>query len=151
MMATSATSVELRRAAKFASDHDQRFLEQLFLFKIDDKRRQGLIELLDQGMLPENAVVVYVPAGAVEEIEVVRDLDKSHARLDQSPREQASLAEFAAIRVAQAAWLLAQLKNPLELRSREAERFADRCVVLLDQRIIALPLQKTFADLRQQL
>ena len=38
-----------------------------------------------------------VPAGAVDEAEVVRDLDKPHAPLDEPSREQEPLAEFAAV------------------------------------------------------
>ena len=64
-------------------DDDQRLVEQLLRFQVEDQRRQGLVELLDQRVLLQDAVVVDVPAGAVEEVEVVRDLDEPHARLDQ--------------------------------------------------------------------
>ena len=52
-------------------------------------------------MLLQDAVVVNVPAGAVEEVQIVRNLDEPNARFDQPPREQAPLAEFAAVSVAQ--------------------------------------------------
>ena len=82
-----------------------------FCFQVDDQRRQRLVELLDQRVLLQDAVVVNVPAGAVEEVEVVRDLDEPHARLDQPPGEQAALAELAAVGVAQAARLLGRARK----------------------------------------
>jgi hypothetical protein len=47
LMAAAATGVELRRPAKLGGDDDQRFVQELVLFQIDDQRRQPLIEFLD--------------------------------------------------------------------------------------------------------
>ena len=56
-----------------------------------------MIELADQLVLAELALVVGVPAGPVEEVQVVRDLDEPDAPLNQTPGQQAALAELAAV------------------------------------------------------
>ena len=68
MMAAAAASVETSRPAKFAGHDDQRFVEQLFLLEIAYQSGHCFIELLNQLVLIQNAFVVNVPAGAVEEI-----------------------------------------------------------------------------------
>src|SRR4029453_10616968 len=105
------------------------------------KSRQSLVQLLNQRVLPQNAFVVHIPAGAVEEVQIVRNLDEPHARFHQPPREQAPLPELAAIRISQTARLLTELEDPLELRTRQAERVADRRVVLRDKLVALLPRQ----------
>src|SRR3954451_10918222 len=119
-MATTAAGVELRWPTELAGDDDQCLVEQPFLFQIDDERGQRLVELLDQRMLPNNAIIVHVPTGAVEKIEIVRDLDKPDPRLRKSPREQAPLTELAAVGLTQAVRLTAELENPLEIRPRQS-------------------------------
>ena len=78
-MAAAAAGVELRRPAELGGHDDQRLVEQLVLFQVDDQRRQRLVELLDQLVLLELAFVVRVPAGAVDEVQVGRHLDEPHA------------------------------------------------------------------------
>ena len=41
--------------------------------------------------------VMSIPAGAVDEIEIVRYLDKPHAGLDKTSRQQTALAELTAV------------------------------------------------------
>ena len=101
-------------------------------------------------MLPQDAVVVNVPAGAVEEVQVVRNFDEPHARLDQPPGEQAAAGRIRRRMRRAGCRLLVELENPLELRPGKAERFADRGVVLLDERIAVLARDIAFADLGQQ-
>ena len=55
----------------------------------------------------------------------MRDLDEPHTRFHQSPCQEATLAELAAVGVAETPRLLVELKNPLELRPGKPERFAD--------------------------
>ena len=58
--------------------------------------------LLEYGLpalvLAELALVVGVPAGPVEEVQVVRDLNEPDAPLDQPTGQQAALAELAPVR-----------------------------------------------------
>ena len=77
-----------------------------------------MVELLNERMLPQNAFIVYVPARAVEKVQVVRDFDESNARLNQPPGQKASLPELTAVSIAQARRFLVQRENPLELRPR---------------------------------
>src|SRR4029453_1888017 len=138
------------RAAEFAGDDDQRFVEQLFLFEVENERGQGFVELLDERVLLQDAFVVNVPAGAVEKVEIVRNFDEADAGLDQASGEEAALAEFAAVGIAEAAGLLGELEDAFELRAAEAEGFADRGVVLLDKGIALLAAQVAVADLGQE-
>lgn len=96
-MTTSAAAIELRRATKLRADDDERLVEQALLFQVRHQCRDGLVELLDEDVLVELAVVVGVPAGAVDEVQVMGDFDEAHAALDQASGEQAALAELAAV------------------------------------------------------
>ena len=70
VVAAAAAGIEFWRAAEFAGDDYQRFIQQLGGLQIFDQRGECLIELLDENVLLELAVVVGVPAGAVDKIEV---------------------------------------------------------------------------------
>jgi hypothetical protein len=50
----------------------------------------------------------------------VRDLDEAHAALDQPAREQAALAELAAVRIAQVGLFFVEPEGARELRSCSA-------------------------------
>ena len=98
VMAAAAAAVELRRAAELGGDDDQRLVEQLASLR--DRATSAARALSSSwisSVLLVDAFVVDVPAGAVEEVQVVRDLDEPHARLDQPAGEQAALAELAAV------------------------------------------------------
>ena len=89
--------VEFGGAAELGGDDDQGRVETADTLQVVEQGRESAVELGDQLVLPELALVVGVPAGAVEEVEVVRDLDEPDARLDQPPGQQAALAKLAAV------------------------------------------------------
>ena len=126
LMAASAAAVEFRRPAEFGGDDDQRLIQQPLLFQIRDQRRDGGVQLLDQLVLLEDALVVDIPAGAVEEVQVVRHFDESHAALDQSAAQQAALAELAAVSVSQVGRFAVQLEDAIELRAAQFQTLLDR-------------------------
>src|SRR5690606_14989224 len=95
------------------------------------------VQFLDQGMLLEDARVVHVPAGAVEEVEVVRNLDEPHATLDQPPRQQAALAELAAVAVPQVGRLAIQVEAASEVRPAQLKALLDRLVVVAELWLLA--------------
>src|SRR5437762_2414957 len=105
-MPSAAAGVEAGRAAKFAGDDDQRFVEQPLVFEVEHERGESFVELLNQPVLLQDAFVMNIPAGAVQKIEIMRDFDEPDAGFDESAGEQASLAEFAAVGIAKAAWFL---------------------------------------------
>src|SRR5690606_8826969 len=73
-----------------------------------------------------------------------------HSRLNEPPREQAALAELAAIAIAEGSGLFIELKNLLELRPGQAQSFADGCVVVFHQRGIGLRGELALADGSEQ-
>ena len=99
LVAPAAAGVELGGAAELGGDDDQRRVEPADPLQVVEQGGEGAVELGDQLVLLELALVVGVPAGAVEEVEVVRDLDEPDARLDQPAGQQAALAELAAVRL----------------------------------------------------
>src|SRR4051812_5519899 len=110
-MAASAAAVELRRPPEFRADDDERLIEHPPLLQIDDERGECGIEIPDQLVLLENARVVSVPAGAVGEVQIVRDLDEADAFLHQPAGEQTPLAELAAVPFAQAGFFLGEIEG----------------------------------------
>ena len=127
LVAAAAAGVELGGAAELGGDHDQGRVEPADALQVVDQGREGVVELGDQLVLLELALVVGVPAGAVEEVQVVRDLDEPDARLDQPPGQQAALAELAAVRRRGGRRLAVELEDPRERRaaeSRAASRLA---------------------------
>ena len=76
-------------------------------------------------------LVVRVPAGAIDKIEIERNLDEPHAGLYQSASEQATLTEFRAIRFAQGCGFVVQLKRFHEITAaRQFQTLADGGVVI---------------------
>jgi len=65
--------------------------------QVIEQSRERQVQLDDQLVLLELALIVGVPAGAVEEVEVMSDLDEPAAGLDQAAGQQAALAELAAV------------------------------------------------------
>ena len=96
-MAAPAAVVELGRATEFGADRDKRFVEKSQSFQIANQRGQCPVEFLDQNVLIELPLEVRVPAGAVDEVEVVGNLDKANSGLRETTREQTALTELAAI------------------------------------------------------
>ena len=68
-------------------------------------------------MLVPLAVIMSVPTGPVDEIQIVRDFDEPHATLDQPPRQKTPLAELAAVGFSELIRLGFQLEYIHELRS----------------------------------
>src|SRR3954452_10066233 len=105
-------------------------------FQVGDEGGDGRVELADQGVLLEDPAVVDVPAGAVEEIQVVRDLDDPDAPLDQPARQQAALAELAAVEEAEVGRFLVEVEAPGERRAAQLQALVDGGVVVAQSRII---------------
>src|SRR5690606_21295782 len=97
LVTAPAPAVEVPRAAKLRRDHDQRAVQQTPAFQVLHQRGESCVQLADEDVLLEMPLLVRVPARAVDEIQVVRDFNEPDAGLDQAPRQQAALAELAAI------------------------------------------------------
>lgn len=99
LMAPTPSAVKLRRAAKFCGDHNQCFIQQLLCFEIGDQGGDCSAELLDEPVLIEDAFVVDIPSGAIQEVEVVGDFDKPGSTLYQPSAEKTALTELAPVAV----------------------------------------------------
>ncbi len=93
-------------------------------------------------MLVDDPVVVDVPTGAVDEIEVVGDFDEPHATLQQPPRQQATLAELTAIRIPQVGRFLVQVEDTGKLGTGQFQALGDRRVVIGDLGVRLKPLHR---------
>ena len=133
-MAAAALGVEPSRTSELGADDDERLVEHLGALEVFDQAGEGVIELADEHMLVVDALVMHVPAGAVDEVEVVRDFDEAHAALDEPSGEQAALPEFAAVGGAHGGRLLLEVEVAHEGRARQAEGFLLRGRVFLDGR-----------------
>ncbi len=71
-MPTPTASVELARPAKLCGHHDQGLVEQLLLLQIPEQGRDASVQITDEGVLVDLALIVRVPAGAVDEIQILR-------------------------------------------------------------------------------
>src|SRR3712207_4799139 len=109
-MAAAARSIELRWPTELRADDDQRRIKLLARFEIVDEGRQGGIELANQQMLIVDAIVVNVPASAIEEVQVVRHFDEAHPCFNQSAGQQTTLAELATVTVANAKRFSTEIK-----------------------------------------
>ena len=78
-----------------------------------------MVELLDKNVLFKLTIVVGIPAGAIDEIEIEGHFQKSSATLNEFPRQQTSLAELAAVSVAKVCGFGFQIKRAHELTTRE--------------------------------
>jgi hypothetical protein len=121
LVAASALGVELRRTAELGGDDDEGLVQHAGALEVFDQAGEGVVELADEDVLVVDAVVMHVPAGAVDEVEVVRDFDEAHAALDEATGEQAALAEFAAVGLARVGGFLLQVEVAHERRPGEAE------------------------------
>ena len=101
-----------------------------FVLEIRDQGGDGGVEFLNQAVLIENAFVVDVPAGAVEEVEIVGDFDETHSAFHEAPTEQAALTKLAAVEVAQACGFLVDLESAVEPRAAELQALFDGRVVV---------------------
>ena len=68
--ATSPTIVR-SRPTEFCTDRDERFIQDALSFEVADQSRQCNVEFFNEQMLILLALVVSVPAGAVDEIEIM--------------------------------------------------------------------------------
>lgn len=125
LMTATTAAVELGRTTELGGDDDERLVEQTPGFKIGDECGDGAVEFLDQLVLFQDALIVRVPAGAVEEVQVVRDFDEAHALLDQSAAEQTTLPELAAVALAQCTGFFVELEDAIERRAAELQALLD--------------------------
>ena len=84
LMASTASAVKLGGSPKFGGDHDECSVKQSLLLEILNQRGNGDVQLLNQSVLLQYAIVVDVPADAIQEVEVMRNLDKADPSLDQA-------------------------------------------------------------------
>src|SRR6185369_3201166 len=97
LVTAPTAAVEFGGAAKLGGDDDQRLVEHSPRFEVSDQRGHRLTKFADQLVLLEDAAIVNVPPGAVEEVEIVRDFDEADAVLDQPSGQETALAELAAV------------------------------------------------------
>ena len=104
-MVTANVLIDVRRAAKFGSQNNQRVLKQTAIVQIGDQSGQSLVQCLTKLRHADKVGIVSVPAAE-------RNLDETHAALHQTAGEQAALAEgFATIGTAQISRFLGQVKS----------------------------------------
>ena len=140
LVSATATTVELPRAAKLRANHNERFFEEPFFLKIRNQRGECVVEFADEDVLIELTGIVRVPAGTIDEIQIVRDLNKADAGLHQPTREEAALAELAAVALADRRGLLAEFEVTHESRASEAEGFALHFGVIGQHRVVGRAL-----------
>jgi len=87
---------------------------------------------------------VHIPAGAVDEVQVVRDFDEADAALDQATGEQAALAEFTSVGSAHGGRLLLEVEVAHERRACQAEGFLLRGRIFFDGRTAGGALAEGF-------
>ena len=92
-------------------------------------------------MLLQYASVVNIPAGTIQEVEVVRDFDESHAAFDQSPREHTSLTEFATVTSTQISRFFVELEAAIEFRAAKFQTLVDCFFVFTHTSIVARSLR----------
>ena len=124
LVTAASTGVELGGAAELGAEGDEGFVEQTVGFEVGDEGGEGVVEVFDEEVLFFLAVVVGVPAGAVDEAEVVGDLNKTDAVLDEAAGEEAALAELGAVVVAERGGFFLEVEVAHELGAGEAEGFA---------------------------
>ena len=75
-MAASAEAIELGRTAALSCHHDEGRVEGLEFFEILDQRCHAFVEILNEQVLLQYSLLVNVPPGAVEEVEIEGNLDR---------------------------------------------------------------------------
>ncbi len=102
--------VDLGRAAELAHPDDRGRCEQAARVQFGQQRSPGRVEHGAQVFDAVEIVGVRVPSNGIDAAE--RDFHKRYALFDQSPREQATLAEaIASVRRADVVGLLVEIKN----------------------------------------
>ena len=120
LMPAPSASIVGGGTSELGADGDEGLVEQLLLLEIDDQRGEGDVELLDEAMLVLLALVVGVPTGAVDEIEVVRDLDEPDPGLDEAAGKETTLPELPPVEIAQIRGLFLEIEMTHEVGSGEA-------------------------------
>jgi len=123
LMAATALAIELGGAAELGAERDEGFVEKTLFLQIDDERRERLIQILDENMLFFLTFVVGIPSGAVDEVEVVGNLDETDACLNEASCEKAALAELGAVGLTEFAGFFIEAEIFHEAGTREAEGF----------------------------
>lgn len=72
-MTTPVASIEGGRTPELVIDDDQGFVEEREGVEISDQGGQRLIRILEQHVWFELSLIVGIPTGSVDKIEVVRD------------------------------------------------------------------------------
>ena len=78
-MPPSTAAIKGSGSSKLGSHHNQRLIQKLVFFQIQNHGRYGTIQFLNQDMLIQLPLIVRIPASAVDEVQVERHLDKPHA------------------------------------------------------------------------
>ncbi len=81
LMATTTRRVKVPRPAEFRSDHNERFVHRLRASRSSDQRSQRLVEFLQQNPLRLLTFFVSVPAGSINEVQIVSNFDESYTSL----------------------------------------------------------------------
>src|SRR5262249_6304226 len=111
MMTPAAAGIELRRTPELCGHHHQRRIQQPIALEVLQQRRKRLIKVLNQEVLLQLSLIVSIPTRPVEEVEIERHLDKTHARLDQTARQQTPLSELPSIRLPERRGLPLEIEN----------------------------------------
>ena len=77
-------------------------------------------------MLIELPFIMSIPPRSVDEVQVVRALNKPHAPFDQTPRKQATLTKLAAVASTQVGGFSIQLERFHEFRTGQSKRIFNR-------------------------
>lgn len=97
MVTTATAAVESCGTPELGAYGHQGLVEQVIFLKVSDKGGQCIVQFLDEEVLIELALVMGVPAGAVEEVEVMGNLDEANTALDQPAGKQTTLTKLSSI------------------------------------------------------
>ena len=135
LVSAPAATVELRRPAKLTRDHNQRLFEQPLRLQIRDQRGNSRVEITDETVLLFDTAIVHIPTGAVDEIQVVRYLDKTHPALHQPPCEQTALTKLPAVTRAQIRLFFVEAEAAGELGTAELQALLNHRIVIREPRV----------------
>ena len=128
-MATTTAAIEASGTAKLGVDDDKGLVEELAAFEIGNQSGEGAVEFLNEQVLLDLAVVVGIPAGAVHEVEIVRNFNKASAGFDKAAGDQAALAKLAAVGRAQFGGLAIEIEYTHKIGAGEAQALGEGDVV----------------------
>ena len=103
------------------------------MLEVIEESGEGLVEFLNEDVLIFLAVVVGIPASAIDEVEVEGNFDETHTVLYESSGEQAALAEFAAVGISGICGFTLQIEDGSEAGACEGIA-ADSCADIVFDR-----------------